>query len=43
MVVPVDNDVVSEDEDAMSYVQTNDSGIDENIANESEMVQIESN
>ena len=42
-VVPVDNDVVSEDEDAMSYVQTNDSGFDESIGNESEMIQIESN
>jgi hypothetical protein len=42
-VVPLDNDIASEDEDAMSYVQMSDYGIDDNISNESEMIQIESN
>jgi hypothetical protein len=42
-VVPLDNYIASEDEDAMSYVQMSDYGIDDNISNESEMIQIESN
>ena len=43
-VVPIDNSLSNDfDEDAMSYIQTGESGIDEQIADDSTLIQTASN